>query len=311
MDMSKANILLVEDDRLQATVTKGYLESNGYNVIWVDNGKEAIKRAKTESVDLILLDIILPDLDGNEVTRWLKLNEETKGIPIIVLTVKSSLSEKVIGLEAGANDYITKPFNEVELNARIYSCMRTKALQDELREKNRQLERVLTKVEILAVTDPLTELYNRRYFEMMLEKEFNRTRRYQSPTSCLMIDIDYFKSINDDYGHRVGDIVIKEVASVIKNCIRDSDTLARWGGEEYVVLLPETTKENAHIIATRINKAVASHKFSNIHKQITVSIGIACIPDPEIDTADKIIFKADIALYEAKGKGRNRVEVLV
>lgn len=308
--MSKANILLVEDDKLQAQVTKCYLESNGYNVLWVDKGKDAIKYAKTEPVDLILLDIILPDLDGNEVTRWLKLNEDTKGIPIIVLTVKGSLNEKVTGFEAGANDYLTKPFNEIELNARIYSCMRTKALQDELREKNRQLERVLTKVEILAITDPLTELYNRRYFELMLEKEFNRTKRYQSPTSCLMIDIDFFKSINDEYGHRVGDIVIKEVASVIKNCIRDSDTLARWGGEEYIVLLPETTKENAYTIATRINKAIATHKFSNIHKQLTVSIGGTSIPDPEIDTAEKIIYKADIALYEAKGKGRNTVEML-
>lgn len=308
--MSKANILLVEDDKLQAKVTKDYLESNGYDVIWVEHGKSAIKMAKTQPVDLILLDIMLPDLDGNEVARWLKLNDDTKGIPIIVLTVKNSLTEKVVGLEAGANDYLTKPYSEIELNARIYSCIRTKSLQDELIEKNRQLERVLLKVEILAITDPLTELYNRRHFEIALEKEFSRTKRYQSPTSCLMIDIDYFKQINDEFGHRAGDIVIKEVASVVKNCIRETDTLARWGGEEFIVLLPETTREHAMQTAARILKAISNYKFSGIHRQVTVSIGVSGIPDPAIDTSEKLIHLADFALYDAKSKGRNKIEVV-
>jgi diguanylate cyclase (GGDEF)-like protein len=307
--MAKAKILLVEDDKIQAGVTKDYLEANGYEVICVRDGKSAIKMAKTQHVDLILLDLILPDLDGNEVARWLKLNEDTKGIPIIVLTVKSSTIEKVAGLEAGADDYLPKPYNEIELNARIYACLRTKALQDELRQKNSQLEGVLLKVEILAITDSLTELFNRRHFGNTIEKEFNRTIRYQSPTSCLMIDIDYFKKINDEYGHRAGDVVLKEIAKIIKSCIREIDTVARWGGEEFIVLLPETKQENALQAAKRILEAISNHQFSGIPGKITVSIGLASVPAASIDTADKLIHTSDVALYEAKAKGRNRIEV--
>jgi len=307
--MAKAKILLVEDDKIQAGVTKDYLEANGYEVICVRDGKSAIKMAKTQHVDLILLDLILPDINGNEVARWLKLNEDTKGIPIIVLTVKSSTTEKVAGLEAGDDDYLPKPYNEIELNARIYACLRTKALQDELKQKNSQLEGVLLKVETLAITDSLTELFNRRHFGNTIEKEFNRTIRYQAPTSCLMIDIDYFKKINDEYGHRAGDLVLKEIAKIIKSCIREIDTVARWGGEEFIVLLPETKQENALQAAKRILEAISNHQFSGIPGKITVSIGLASVPEASIDTADKLIHTSDVALYEAKAKGRNRVEV--
>ncbi|OHE56411.1 MAG: hypothetical protein A2Z47_12155 [Thermodesulfovibrio sp. RBG_19FT_COMBO_42_12] len=307
--MAKAKILLVEDDKIQAGVTKDYLEANGYEVICVRDGKSAIKMAKTQHVDLILLDLILPDINGNEVARWLKLNEDTKGIPIIILTVKSSTIEKVAGLEAGADDYLPKPYNEIELNARIYACLRTKALQDELIQKNSQLEGVLLKVETLAITDSLTELFNRRHFGNTIEKEFNRTIRYQSPTSCLMIDIDYFKKINDEYGHRAGDLVLKEIAKIIKSCIREIDTVARWGGEEFIVLLPETKQEDALQSAKRILEAISNHQFSGIPGKITVSIGLASVPEASIDTADKLIHTSDLALYEAKDKGRNRIEV--
>lgn len=307
--ISKAKILLVEDDPVQAKVAKNYLESSGYEVTWAENGKAAIKSAKTQSLDLILLDMILPDIDGNEVCRWLKLNEDTKGIPIIIVSVKGSPEEKVIGLEAGAEDYLPKPYNEIELNARIYACLRTKALQDELRDKNRQLEEVLLKVELLAVTDPLTELFNRRRFETALENEFKRTMRYRSQNSCLMIDIDHFKKINDEYGHHTGDIVLKEIAKAIKSCIRDIDIVARWGGEEFIVLLPETNKGDALQVAQRILDFIAGHSFPQITRKITVSIGLANVPDPSIDTAEKLIQVADLALYEAKQNGRNRIEV--
>lgn len=308
--MSKAIILLVEDNKMQADIAKDYLSSNGYKVIWVQDGKSAIKIAKAQKIDIILLDLILPDLDGNEVARWLKVNNDTKGIPIIALTVKGSIQEKVLGLESGADDYLSKPYSEQELNARIYSCMRTKALQDELKEKNRQLEQVLAKVEMLAITDPLTEIYNRRYFETTIEREFIMSKRYNSPLSCLMIDIDYFKKINDEFGHRIGDIVLKQVAMLIKNCIRQADTIARWGGEEFIILLPNTKKENTQGITSRILESVSVHKFPEIGRPITVSIGAAGIPNPEIDNPEKLINISDLALYQAKAKGRNRVEVL-
>jgi diguanylate cyclase (GGDEF)-like protein len=309
MEMSKATILLVEDDKVQAKVTKDFLESFGHEVILAADGKSAIKSAKTQKVDIIVLDLVLPDISGNEVSRWLKLTPDTKGIPIIMLTVRNSMTEKVAGLEAGADDYLPKPYDEIELNARIYACLRTKALQDELREKNRQLEEALLKLEVQAITDPLTELFNRRYFLSAVEKEFNRTVRYKSPTSCLMIDIDHFKKINDAYGHRAGDISLKETAARIKSCTRDIDTVARWGGEEFIVLLPETGGENAMLVAARILGAVSHLAFTAFPERITVSIGLATVPDPCIDTAEKLIHEADLALYEAKTKGRNRIEV--
>nr|NIM81977.1 response regulator [Candidatus Aminicenantes bacterium] len=157
--MPKAKILLVEDSKGQAKAAKDFLDSKGYEVIWVEDGKSAIGVAQSQTLDIILLDLILPDLNGHEVCRWLKVNQKTKEIPIIMLTVKDSVSDKVTGLEAGADDYIPKPFDDIELNARIYACLRTKALQDELRKKNSQLEELLTKVEALAITDPLTELF--------------------------------------------------------------------------------------------------------------------------------------------------------
>jgi two-component system, cell cycle response regulator len=302
-----SEILLVEDDKLQGKTTRDYLESSGYKVIWVEDGKSAIKTVKTRDIDLIVLDFILPDMNGNEVCRWLKLNQDTKGIPIIMLTAQSSTTDKVASLTAGADDHLTKPYNEPELSARIYACMRTKALQDELRTKNRQLEEVLSKVEVLAITDPLTQLFNRRHFESVIESEFASTARYKSPASCLMVDVDHFKSVNDEYGHRAGDSVLKELSQIIKSCLRKVDTVARWGGEEFTVLLPRTKKEDALRAASRILHAISDFKFPDINQQITVSIGIASIPDPAIDTAEKLVDASDSAMYEAKEKGRNQI----
>ncbi len=307
--MAKAKILLVEDSKSQAEVTREFLEKNGYEVDWVEEGKSAIMKARTRPVDIILLDYVLPDINGNEVCRWLKLNEHTKGIPIIMITTRSNTKDKVSSLEAGADDYLPKPYNEIELNARIYACLRTKALQDELREKNRQLQEMLTKVETLAITDSLTGLFNRRHCENVLENEFNRSVRYSTPLSCLMIDIDHFKKINDTFGHRTGDTVLREVARLIKDTAREIDTVSRWGGEEFVVLQPQTTKENGLRFASRMLEAIAHHTFSDISdKQITVSIGLAGVPDPSIESGEKLINASDLALYEAKRKGRNRIE---
>ncbi len=307
--MAESTILIVEDDEIQRKATKGYLESTGYKVVGVEDGKSALKIVKTQEIDLIVLDLVLPDMNGNEVCRWLKLNQDTRGLPIIMLTAKSSINDKVTSLTAGADDHLLKPFNESELGARIYACLRTKALQDELRDKNRQLEEVLSKVEILAITDPLTHLYNRRHFENLIENEFANTARYKSPAACLMIDVDYFKSINDEYGHRAGDIVLKEISNIIKSCIRKVDTVARWGGEEFVVLLPRTNKEDSYTAAERILESIAGCKFSGIKRRVTVSIGIASIPEPSIDKAEKLVDASDTAMYEAKNSGRNRIVV--
>ena len=308
----KAKILLVEDSKIQAKIIMMFLEKNKYEVIWVDKGIAAINTARKHPIDIILLDLVLPDMSGNEVCRLLKLDSHTKGIPIVMLTSKNSIPDKVAGLEAGADDYLQKPYNELELNARIYACLRTKALQDELREKNHKLEEVLKKVELLAITDPLTEIYNRRYFETIIKKEFSRVVRYKTLLSCQMIDTDHFKRINDIYGHQRGDSVLKEIAQIISDNLRkEIDTVARWGGEEFIVLFPETKKEDAVHSALRILNTISEHKFSDItsDEQITVSIGVASAPDPSIDNEEKLIHAADNALYEAKKKGRNRIEM--
>jgi diguanylate cyclase (GGDEF)-like protein len=307
--MAKANILLVEDNKTQADVIRNFLEKNGYYVFWVEDGISAIKTARTKKVDIVLLDLVLPDIDGNEVCRWMKMDHNTRSIPIIMLTAKDTVSDKVTSLEAGADDYLPKPFDENELNARIYVRLRTKIQEDELKQKNRQLEDMLTRVEALAIMDSLTGLYNRRRFEVVLESEFKRAARYQSPLSCLMIDIDHFKKVNDSCGHQGGDTALREMAQLIQAAIREVDTPARWGGEEFIVLSPNTPKDKANLAATRIVNAIAKHTFSGVNGgKITVSIGVAGIPDPSIDDKDKLVHAADLAMYEAKRKGRNRVE---
>ena len=309
--MGRAKILLVEDSRTQAETAKDFLEKNGYEVMLAESGKAAIKAVKTVPVDILLLDLELPDMSGNDVCRWLKLNEDTKGIPIIMLTVKNDVKDKVAGLEAGADDYLPKPYNNVELNARIYSCLRTKALQDELKQKNLQLQNLLKQVEIMAITDQLTEIYNRRQVETILQKEFRTATRYKTPVSCMIIDIDHFKAVNDAFGHHAGDAVLKEIAKIITESAREADTVARWGGEEFIVILPQTKKEEALQAASRILKTISEHNFPDIpDERITVSIGTTSIPHPslDIDTEEKLIHTADCALYEAKRKGRNKIE---
>jgi two-component system, cell cycle response regulator len=307
--MTKAKILLVEDNQSQATLISAFLTRNGYEVVTADSGMSAIRIAKSEKVDIVLLDLVLPDIDGNEVCRWLKLNHDTVAIPIIMLTARGESRHKVAGLEAGADDYLQKPVDEDELNARIYVRLRAKSLQDELRLKNRQLEDMLTRVETLAIMDSLTGLFNRRRFETLLSNEFKKCQRYQHALSCMIIDIDHFKEVNDSFGHQAGDLVLREVAQVIQASIREVDTPARWGGEEFVVLSPNTPKEKARRAAERILSSMTAHKFSGIGDRcLSVSIGLAGIPDQSIDTMEKLIHTADLAMYEAKRKGRARVE---
>lgn len=308
--MAKAKILLVEDDPIQAAATKDILQNAGYDVALAIDGISAIKSVKTNKPDIILLDVILPGLDGYDVCRWLKIEESTRGIPVIMLTIKKDLSDKISGLNIGADDYLPKPYNELELNARIYASLRTKALQDELRTKNKQLEDLLCKVEYMAITDVLTGLYNRRRFHDVLAKEFGRSKRYSTPLSLIFMDIDHFKSVNDEYGHLMGDRVLGELASIILKNIREIDTAARYGGEEFTVILPNTKKEDVVCFAERMRISIEKHVFPDIHdRTITVSIGISGIPDTEIDTEDKLIRHADAALYRAKQAGRNRTKI--
>lgn len=308
--MGKANVLLVEDDPVQANVTKEILVKAGYNVLWAKDGVNAIKLVKTEKPDIILLDLVLPGLDGHEVCRWLKLEESTRGIPVIMLTVKKELSDKISGLQVGADDYLPKPYNELELNARIYASLRTKALQDELKMKNTQLEELLTKVEYMAITDALTGLYNRRRFHEVLDNEFERSKRFSSPFSTVMLDIDHFKKVNDNYGHLVGDSVLRDLAGIMQKSIRDIDTAARFGGEEFIILAPNTSPGDVVTVAERIRIITEGTHFEGLNNNaLTVSIGISGLPDEFIENQDDLLKCSDIALYRAKQNGRNRIEI--
>ena len=176
-------------------------------------------------------------------------------------------------------------------------------MQDELRKKNRQLEEVLSQMETLAMTDQLTGLFNRRAFLTVFEKEFSRTQRYNHSTSCLLIDIDHFKHINDEHGHNAGDDVLREISQVMTGCLRQSDTVARWGGEEFIILLPETSKKDALLIASRILHSVSTYTFASAPKPVTVSIGLAAVPENGVDTIDKLIAASDGQYMRQRQRG--------
>ena len=309
--MEKATILLVEDNQFQGKATKGILETAGYLVLWEKTGLSGFKTARVEKPDLVLLDVVLPDKDGHEICRFIKMNEAIHDIPVIMLTAKGKVEDKVKGLNIGADDYLPKPFDEMELLARINAFLRIKRLQDELKQKHGQLEKLLKKVETMAITDVGTGLFNRRHFLENLDKEFTRAKRYNSPLSCIMIDIDHFKKVNDTYGHLVGDSVLEEIGKLIRDNSRNIEIAARYGGEEFVILLPETDLEGAEKPARRFLEKVMAHRFKGIADDnlITVSMGITAIPDSEIVSKEDLIRGADYALYKAKKADRNRVEM--
>lgn len=309
--MAKEKILLIEDNPLQAQQTKAVVENGGYQVTLAENGSTGFKLAKTRPTDLILLDVILPDFSGEQICQWLKQDEMTRSIPVIMLTAKSSIEDKVTGLQVGADDYLPKPFNDQELLARIQACLRTKMREDELRGERNQLENQLKDVSQMAITDTITGLFNRRHFNDLLDKEFSRAKRFSEPLTCLMLDIDHFKTVNDTFGHPTGDLVLGEIGKILKEGVRLFEVAARYGGEEFVILFPKTAPPESWKPSMRILEAIAGHAFAGIPsgRIITVSIGIAGLPDAQINTKEELIRCADYALYKAKRGGRNRIEM--
>jgi diguanylate cyclase (GGDEF)-like protein len=302
-------ILLVEDSWAQAEITTESLERNGYEVILAQDGASAMKAVKTIFPQIVLLDLVLPDMSGMAICRWIKANDDTKGIPVIMLTAKGTINDKVSGIEAGADDYLPKPYNEIELNMRIYAALRTRALQDELREKNRKLSELLAKVEALSITDHLTGLFNRRHLKAVIEAEWKKVKRYGELITCLLMDVDDFKSVNDTYGHLVGDSVLVEIARILEKALRETDTAARWGGEEFCAILPYTSASQGFMVARKILAEISDHTFAQIpERRVTVSIGLA-FSGTAAGTYERLFKDADTALYAAKRKGKNRVEV--
>ena len=309
-------ILVVDDDAANIDVVKEGLGPLGYAFHEAHDGPGALSSIRQERPDLILMDVEMPGLSGVEVCRIVKANQGEGGfgfIPVILMTARKA-SSKIEGLELGADDYLVKPFDMLELGARVKSMMRLKILQDQLLDKNRELDRANRELDRLSRTDALTGLFNRRYFEERFAVEFARSNRYRAPLSCLMVDIDHFKRLNDSCGHAFGDRVLRAVSEVTLDTLRDVDMLARYGGEEFVALLPETGPVEALRAGERVRKGIEglgllfeSHGAKPKRVPCTASIGVATFPVPGIETAEGLLRAADDALYAAKRDGRNRV----
>jgi diguanylate cyclase (GGDEF)-like protein len=289
-------VLVIDDSEPTHKLIQARLRPEGLEVNCELDGERGIERAVSDPPDLILLDVDLPDLDGFEVCRQLKEHPATRDIPIIFLTGTTSTDSKVKGLDLGAVDYVTKPFDQVELRARVRAALRTKRLQDILEQQ--------------SFLDGLTGLWNRSYLNRRIESELNVARRYRRPLSVMLCDIDHFKRINDSHGHLFGDVVLQGVSETLRTYARRSDIVARYGGEEFAVLLAETDLDAASFVCERLRQAIEERRFE-AHGEallVTLSFGVSCTAEIEGEaTAAKLLGAADRALYAAKDAGRNRI----
>lgn len=306
----RATVLIVDDIPVNIQLLQTHLKTAGYDTIQARNGEEALHQVTQRKPDLILLDVMMPKMDGFQACRLLKKNQETRYIPIIMVTALNEIEDKIKGIDAGADDFITKPFNKLELLARVKSLLRIKTLHDELQEKVKLLEQAKERLRELAVTDGLTRLNNYRYFKEYFSLELRRADRHQSTVSLIMLDIDFFKNYNDTHGHLAGDEVLKTLSRLMKNNIRSIDFACRYGGEEFAIVLSETPKAAAIVVAEKIRTLVEHHPFPKQQSQpngkITVSMGISTFPEDGTKT-DELVQRADKRLYKAKANGRNQV----
>jgi diguanylate cyclase (GGDEF)-like protein len=299
MDIKKQTILVVDDTPVNIEILAGVLGAD-YDILFATSGNDGLRIAAEQLPDLILLDVVMPDKDGYEVCRQLKANEPTRDIPVIFITAMSQEEDESQGLDAGAIDYITKPFRSSIVKARVRNHLELKRFSDFL--------------EVLSTLDGLTGIPNRRRFDEVLEREWLRARRNHSPISLLMMDIDFFKLFNDHYGHLAGDECLRQIAKGIAAVIRrPADFAARYGGEEFVFVLPDTDIQGARWLGQKVHEKVESlnivHAFSPVAARVTLSIGAACATPTDDLTPFDLIEAADESLFSAKRNGRNRTEI--
>lgn len=301
--MSKSVLIIDDSENIRAQIARELQCAALFERIYqAGDGIEALKLLLETPVDLILCDLEMPRIDGFKLLGMIAAREELRHIPVIMLTGHGDSELKVKLLGQGASDYITKPFDAAELIARVKVHLKIKNLQDELKKSNERLKQ-------LSDTDPLTHIYNRRYMMNMLEKEIQRAERKGMHLSLVMIDLDHFKHVNDKYGHQGGDQVLAELAELSQSGLRSYDFVARYGGEEFVMTLPETTHEDALMIAERLRHRIQLHSYSGALKGLvtTASMGVATYPANFITSLSDLIREADDAMYRAKAAGRNRV----
>jgi diguanylate cyclase (GGDEF)-like protein len=290
-------VLVADDDALNRQVL-GELLMPEYTVLLAKNGAQALERAARHLPDLILLDVVMPDMDGYEVLRRLRADPATAHIAVIFISGLDGPEDEAHGLNSGASDYIAKPFNQAVVMARV-------ALHLQLARQRRMLER-------LANIDALTELSNRRRFDEIYETEWKRAQRGTHPLSLALLDIDCFKQYNDRYGHPAGDRVLRVVARALAQFVqRPADLVARYGGEEFVLVMPETDAAQARELADKVRQAILAlaiaHEASTVAAQLSVSIGGATFTGHGSESAAQLLKAADDHLYCAKQAGRNGV----
>ena len=306
---SRSPVILVADDEpVNLALIKRRLEWEEYRVETAENGGQAVESAKRLLPDLVILDVMMPVLDGLQACRLLKEDPSTRDIPVIFLSALDDTDTKVNGLALGANDYISKPFRVEELLARVAVAIRLKRERDLLQESAEELRRRAEHASEMSMTDALTGLLNRYGLQRALQRELSEARRYTRPLSCLLLDIDFFKLINDTHGHAAGDAALMQAARVLTESVRGSDVVCRYGGEEFLVLAPETDARGAHSLAEKIRLAVSSRLFGDGERAfaLTLSAGVAELLPGE--SGNDMIARADLALYQAKQRGRDRVE---
>jgi diguanylate cyclase (GGDEF)-like protein len=292
-------ILIADDSMVVRAVLRRQLETDGHTVVEAVNGEEAIDACREYHPDVILLDVEMPVLDGHATLARLKADPQLKDIPVVFLTGRVDTADVVNGLRLGAHDYLRKPFEANELMARVSAALRTKWLQDELRARNAELDRV-------SRIDMLTNIYNRRHLDEHLRSVISSARRHDRSVGVLLVDIDHFKDVNDEHGHLAGDAVLREVASRLQQAMRTEDALGRWGGEEFLAVLTDTPPEGVRTMAERLRQVIAAAPFTlddGSQIRVTVSVGHT----NGSDDAEVLVHRADDALYVAKAEGRNRI----
>ena len=318
--MPKANIIIIDDKPENIKLLRKILQNSDYFVRAMTDPALALESISAQLPDLILLDISMPEMSGFEVCRILKETPKTAAIPIIFISAKIELKDKIEAFSLGGVDYITKPFHEIEVLARSGAHLDLARSRNILQAKNLELtreislrraaekeqRRLIQELGRVAVTDRLTGLYNRVKLDETMTGEYDRAQRNGNPFAMILLDIDHFKKINDNHGHPAGDAVLIKLAQILTHTIRKTDIVGRWGGEEFLIISPETDGPGAANLAGKLRLSIESNVFPTVGR-VTASFGVASYQ--QRDTITRMIERTDQALYAAKEKGRNRVEM--
>jgi diguanylate cyclase (GGDEF)-like protein len=308
------NILVVDDSPTIRAALKGLLERMGHTVVEADDGKKALQMYRQERPGLVLIDVVMPVMDGYEAARHMRETSAEEWVPIIFLSSKEADQDLNRAIEAGGDDYLVKPVSFVVLNAKIRALQRLESMRAKQFEMSRDLASANRELEKLSRQDGLTGIANRRYFDTYLLIEVRRGAREKAPVALILSDVDHFKAFNDCYGHQAGDDCLRRVAAALSSAgRRPADLAARYGGEEFAMVLPGTALEGAVDVAKAVSRVIGGlaipHARSAVDQSVTLSQGIVSLIPEKETTCEHLIQHADQALYQAKQQGRNRYVV--